>query len=175
MSKGCRDVSHVRRGDLASVEVASTASVSLWGASLLHLIHGSHYGLINLGTDFFDLALAVESASNGVVSLNELLEFSGELEILLVKERYMTFECLDLALELVLLFNKLRIDVFEVIDLPLESRDLVFSHLQSDSAIVLNVAEFFASKELLVVHLGQLILALHMLVVELLKVLDLRI
>jgi hypothetical protein len=67
------------------------------------------------------------------------------------------------------------VDVLEVINLPLESRDLVFSHLQSDSSIVLNVAEFFASKELLVVHLGQLILALHMRVVELLKVLDLSI
>jgi hypothetical protein len=65
--------------------------------------------------------------------------------------------------------------VLEVVNLPLESLNLILSHLKSDSAIILNVAKFLSSKEFLIIQLGQLVLALHVLVIELLEVLNLSI
>jgi hypothetical protein len=87
----------------------------------------------------------------------------------------MTFKSLNFSLELVLLFNKLGVNVLEVVNLPLESLNLILSHLKSDSAIILNVAKFLSSKEFLIIQLGQLVLALHVLVIELLEVLNLSI
>ena len=85
----------------------------------------------------------------------------------------MSLEGLNLALKIVLLFNKLAINVLEVLDLSLECGDLFLSHLKSDSAVVLKVAQLLATEELLVIHLGKLVLSLHVLMVELLEVLDL--
>lgn len=84
----------------------------------------------------------------------------------------MTFKGFNLSLELVLLLNELSINVLEVLNLTLQSRDFLLSQLKVNSAIILNVAELLASEELLVIQLGQLILALHVLMVNLLEVLD---
>ena len=84
----------------------------------------------------------------------------------------MTLQSFNFSFELVLLLNKLSINVLEVLNLTLKGRDFLLSQLKVNSAIILNVAELLASEELLVIELGQLVLALHMLMVNLLEVLD---
>ena len=74
LSKGCGGVSHIRRLNLGGIIAVAPASVSLWRASLLDLIHRSHDGLINLGADLFNFALAVQGAADSVISLNKLLK-----------------------------------------------------------------------------------------------------
>lgn len=73
MSKGCSGVYDVRRLNLCGIIAVAPASVSLWRASLLNLVHRSHDGLVDLGADLFNFTLAVEGAADSVISLNKLL------------------------------------------------------------------------------------------------------
>ena len=57
----------------------SGASVSLWGSSLLYLMHRSHDSLIHFVSDFFHLTLAVKGPSDGLICFNELLKLGWEL------------------------------------------------------------------------------------------------
>ena len=73
MSKGCGGIYDVRRLNLCGIIAVAPASVSLWRASLLNLVHRSHDGLVDLGADFFNFTLAVEGAADSVIGLNKLL------------------------------------------------------------------------------------------------------
>lgn len=73
LSKRCGGVYHVRRLNLCGIIAVAPASVSLWRASLLDLVHRSHDSLVDLGADLFNFALAVEGAADSVIGLNKLL------------------------------------------------------------------------------------------------------
>ena len=73
LSKRCGGVYHVRRLNLCGIIAVAPASVSLWRASLLDLVHRSHDSLVDLRADLFNFALAVEGAADSVIGLNKLL------------------------------------------------------------------------------------------------------
>lgn len=152
------------------------ADVAFRGAlPLLDLVHRAHDGLVDFIADLFNLALAVQSTSDRLVCLNELLELSRQLKVLLVEERDVALEGLDFVLELVLVFDLLAVHEFEVLDLSLERGDLVLAELVGDAAIVVKVGELLPAEELLVVHLREGVLGLEVLMVQALQVLDLAV
>jgi hypothetical protein len=73
LSKGCSGVYDVWRLNLCGIIAVAPASVSLWRASLLNLVHRSHDGLVDLGADLFNFTLAVEGAADSVIGLNKFL------------------------------------------------------------------------------------------------------
>jgi hypothetical protein len=84
-----------------------------------------------------------------------------------------SLKCLSFAFKFILITSKASIDCLEMLDFSLESRNFIISKFLCDSAIVLEVSKFLTSKELLVVHLGKSTLSLHVLMVDLLIVLNL--
>jgi hypothetical protein len=87
----------------------------------------------------------------------------------------MSLKCLSLAFKFILITSKAAIYCLEMFDFSLESRYFIISQFLGDPAIVLEVSKFLTSKELLVIHLGKSTLGLHVLMVDLLIVLNLSI